>query len=234
VVVLISGRILVLSDIADEPDAILLAWVPGQQGGHAVADVLFGDVNPSGRLPVTMPRAPGQLPLYYNHKPSGAYSQFHGDYADLSASPLFCFGHGLSYTSFEYSGLELSSSTVAAEDLLEVSFSLENAGERAGEEVVQLYVREPCARVTRPVQELKGFARVELMPGQQRRVQFMLDIRQFAFYDTDMRFVVEPGRVEIMVGASCRDIRLRGESRIAGERTEVRSADLRPTSVAIE
>jgi beta-glucosidase len=234
VVVLISGRILVLSDIVEGPGAILQAWIPGQEGGRAVADVLFGAVNPAGRLPVTMPRAPGQLPLYYNHKPSGAYSQFHGDYADLPASPLFCFGHGLSYTSFAYSDFEVSASEVEAEDLLEVSCRLTNVGERLGEEVVQLYVRQPYASMTRPVQELKGFVRVELPPGQTRRVRFILDIRQFAFYDTEMRFVVEPGTVEIMVGASSQDIRLLGEARIVGEGTEVRRAAVQATSVRID
>jgi beta-glucosidase len=234
VVVLISGRILVLSDIVDPAAAILLAWVPGQEGGHAVSDVLFGDVNPAGRLPVTMPRAPGQVPLYYNHKPSGAFSQFHGDYSDLPVSPLFCFGHGLSYTRFEYSELELSSAEVAAEDPLEVSCCVTNAGDHGGEEVVQLYVRQPFASVTRPVQELKGFARVEVRPGQTRRVRFRLDIRHFAFYDTRMRFVLEPGTVEVMVGASCQDVRLRAEARIVGEPTEVRREDLRPTSVRLD
>jgi beta-glucosidase len=234
VVALISGRILVLSDLVDLPDAILHAWVPGQEGGHAFADVLFGEVNPAGRLPVTMPRAPGQLPLYYNHKPSGAFSQFHGDYSDLSASPLFCFGHGLSYTSFAYSDLEVSASEVKAEDLLEVSCRVTNVGERLGDEVVQLYVRQPNASMTRPVQELKGFARVELQPGQTRRVRFFLDIRQFAFYDTHIRFVVEPGQVEIMVGASSQDIRLLGEARIVGERAKVERADLRPTAVVLD
>ena len=234
VVVLIAGRILALTDLVDSPAAILQAWIPGQEGGRAVADVLFGDVNPAGRLPVTMPRAPGQLPLYYNHKPSGAFSQFHGDYSDLPASPLFCFGHGLSYTRFEYSDLEVSSHEVRAEDLLEISCRVKNVGERPGEEVVQLYVRQPVASLTRPVQELKGFSRVEIMPGQSRRVRFALDIRQFAFYDSEMRFVVEPGAVEIMVGASCQDIRLLGEARIAGECTEVRRADVTPTSVVTD
>ena len=234
VVVLIAGRILALTDIVDSPAAILQAWIPGQEGGHAVADVLFGDVNPAGRLPVTMPRAPGQLPLYYNHKPSGAYSQFHGDYADLPASPLFCFGHGLSYTRFEYSDLELSSSEVTAEELLEVSCRVTNVGERAGDEVVQLYVRQPFASLTRPVQELKGFARVEVMPGQTRRVRFGLDIRHFAFYDTEMRFVVEPGAVEVMVGASSRtfDFTVRPELRASAPRC--RRADVRPTSVVVD
>lgn len=234
VVVLISGRILALSDIADGPGAILQAWIPGQEGGGAVADVLFGEANPAGRLPVTLPRAPGQLPLYYNHKPSGACSQFHGDYSDLSASPLFCFGHGLSYTRFEYSDLEVSSAEVTAGDLLEISCRVKNAGERAGEEVVQLYGRQPFASVTRPVQELKGFVRMELMPGQTRRATFILDIRQFAFYDTGMRFVVEPGTVEFRVGASCLDIRLRGEARIVGDPAEVRRVDVKPTSVVID
>ncbi len=233
-VVLISGRILALSDIVDLPGAILHAWIPGQQGGRGVADVLFGDVNPAGRLPVTMPRAPGQLPLYYNHKPSGAFSQFHGDYADLPASPLFCFGHGLSYTTFEYGDLRISASEVEAGGFLDISCVVKNVGGRSGDEVVQLYVRQPFASVTRPVKELKGFVRTGLEPGQQRRIEFALDIRHFAFYDADMRFVLEPGAVEIMVGASCRDIRLRGEARIKGDRTEVRRADLRPASVRLD
>jgi beta-glucosidase len=233
-VVLVSGRILALSDIVEAPRAILQAWIPGQEGGHAVADVLFGDVNPAGRLPVTMPRTPGQLPLYYNHKPSGAYSQFHGDYSDVPASPLFCFGHGLSYTRFAYSELGISASEVTAKDLLEITCRVENVGERAGEEVVQLYVRQPVASLTRPVQELKGFARVVLEPGEVRRVRFDLDIRQFAFYDTEMRFVVEPGTVEIMMGASSGDIRLRGDARIVGEPVEIQRAEVRPTSVRVD
>jgi beta-glucosidase len=199
-----------------------------------VADVLFGNVNPAGRLPVSMPRASGQLPFYYNHKPSGAFSQFHGDYSDLPATPLFCFGHGLSYTRFEYSDLEISSPEVTAEDLLEISCRVKNAGGRAGDEVVQLYVRQLFASATRPVQELKGFARVEVRPGRARRVRFILDMRQFAFYDAKMRFVVEPGTVEIMVGASSGDIRLLGEARIVGARTEVRRVDTRPTSVLLD
>ena len=234
VVVLVTGRIFALTDIVDAPGAILQAWIPGQQGGRAVAEVMFGAVNPGGRLPVTMPRSAGQLPLYYNHKPSGAFSQFHGDYSDLSASPLFCFGHGLSYTRFEYEDLELSSSEVTAMGCLEVACRVTNAGDCAGDEVVQLYVRQPFASVTRPVQELKGFARVELMPGRGRRVRFRIDMRQLAFYDTEMHLVVEPGEVEIMVGASSADIRLRGSVRIVGERAEVRRGDVQPTAVILD
>jgi beta-glucosidase len=233
-VVLISGRILALADFVDGPAAILQAWVPGQEGGGAVADVLFGAVNPAGRLPVSMPRAPGQLPYYYNHKPSGAFSQFHGDYADLPATPLFCFGHGLSYTRFAYRDLEVSPAEVMPEGALDVSLRVANVGERAGEEVVQLYLRRPFGSVTRPVQELKGFARIELKPAQTRRVRFLLDMRQLAFYDAGMRFVVEPGGVEVMVGASCQDIRLFGEARIVGESTEVRRGDLQPTRVLLD
>ena len=210
VVVLINGRPLALSGIADGPDAILEAWLPGEEAGHGVADVLFGAVSPAGRLPVTLPRSVGQVPLYYNHKPSGARSQVHGDYADLSCEPLYPFGHGLSYTRFEYDALELGTDSIDGSRPLDVSLRVTNAGDIDGDEVVQLYIRDRVASVTRPVKQLVGFARLPISAGESRRVRFRLDPSQLAFYDRDMRFVVEPGEFEVQVGASSQDIRLQG------------------------
>jgi beta-glucosidase len=231
VVVLLNGRPLALTDIEPHAAAILEAWLPGEEGGHAIADVLFGAVSPAGRLPVTLPRSSGQLPLYYNHKPSGARSQFHGDYADLACSPLYPFGHGLSYTRFEYTALSISETRPDADACIEIEARVRNTGARAGEEVVQLYVRDRVASLTRPVKELKGFARIALEAGEERRVGFVLDLGQLAFYDRDMRFVVEPGEVEIMLGASSEDIRLEAVIDITGEIRSLERRDVRPTRV---
>jgi beta-glucosidase len=233
VVVLINGRPLALSNIADCTSALVEAWLPGEEGGRAVAEILFGRESPAGRLPVTLPRATGQLPLYYNHKPSGARSQFYGDYWDLPCSPLFPFGHGLSYTRFDYGDLRLSSRTPSASDILEISLQVTNCGERAGDEVVQLYVRDPVASVTRPVKELKGFARIHLEPDQSRRVTFHVDLGQLAFYDRDMCYVVEPGELWIGVGGSSEDLRLEDTVEITGERRQLRSAEVAPTRVEV-
>ena len=233
VVVLVNGRPLALPWIAERVPAVLEAWLPGEQAGSAVAAALFGDVNPAGRLPVTLPRAVGQLPLYYNHKPSGARSQIKGEYADLSNTPLFPFGHGLSYTAFDYGELELDAVRVPPDARVAVAVRVRNAGPRRGEEVVQLYVRDPVASVTRPVRQLAGFARLPLDPGQARRVVFHLDTSQLAFYGRDMLLSVEPGEVEVMVGASSEDIRARGRFEIVGGRRVLRSAEIVPTRVEV-
>lgn len=233
VVVLINGRPLALSGIWDLPGAILEAWLPGEEGGHAVADVLFGALSPAGRLPVTLPRAVGQVPLYYNHKPSGARSQFHGDYADLSVEPLVPFGHGLSYTRFEYDDLDCPRDPVEGRTGIRVSVRVTNVGDREGDEVVQLYVRDRVASVTRPVQQLAGFARISLVAGASRRVTFHVDPSQLAFYDRQMRFVVEPGEVEIQVGASSRDIRQQAVVTIGGDTRVLRPHDVVPTRVEV-
>jgi beta-glucosidase len=234
VVVLINGRPLALTNVEPHAGAILEAWLPGEEGGGAVADVLFGGVSPAGRLPVTLPRSSGQLPLYYNHKPSGARSQFHGDYADLACSPLYPFGHGLSYTRFEYSGLAVSELRPGPDAVLEVSCEVRNSGDRAGDEVVQLYVSDRVASVTRPVIELEGFARVPLEAGASCRVIFDLDLGQLAFYDRAMRLVVEPGEVAIMLGASSADLRLETSVEIVGETRRLERRDVRPTRVRVE
>jgi beta-glucosidase len=208
--------------------------LPGEEGGHAIADVLFGKVSPAGRLPMTLPRHSGQLPLYYNHKPSGARSQFWGDYSDMPSSPLFAFGHGLSYSRFEYGALQLSSLTPDAADTLHISLDVKNVGERAADEVVQLYVRDVVGSVTRPVQELKGFIRLSLAVGQISRVTFALDLRQLAFYDGAMLFGIEPGALELMVGASSADIRQRITLETGGAKRGVARAQILPTVVTVE
>ena len=218
VVVLINGRPLALPWIAEHVPAILEAWLPGEEGGNAVADVLFGEVSPGGKLPISLPRFVGQVPVYYGHKPSGGRTQWKRHYIDLPATPLFPFGHGLSYTRFEYASLELGASQVPATGTVDVRADVTNAGSRDGEEVVQLYVHQAVAGITRPVKQLKGFQRVTLKPGETRRVTFRLDVSQLAFYDRDMRFVVEPGHVDILVGSSSEDIRLTGSFEITGRR----------------
>lgn len=233
VVVLVEGRPLVLSDVVDRAPAWLLGWLPGPEGGHAIADVLFGRAAPGGRLPITLPRAEGQLPLYYNHKPSGARSQFHGPYRDLACSPLFPFGHGLSYGRFTYRDFTVSPREPDATGSVALSFELANEGERAGEEVAQLYVCDRVASVTRPVRELKGFVRVALAPGESRRVSFRLDLRQLAFHDLDMEYVVEPGDLEVGIGGSSAELPLRETLRTRGERTRVDPARVRPTEVTV-
>jgi beta-glucosidase len=234
VVVLVDGRPLALTDVVPHTGALLLAWLPGEEGGNAVADVLFGHASPGGRLPVSLPRSVGQVPLYYNHKPSGARSQFHGDYRDVPCSPLFPFGHGLSYGRFTYRNLQFSSRAPDAADVLEVSAEVANVGERAGDEVVQLYVRDLVARVTRPVLELKGFVRVSLGAGDSRRVTFRLDLRQLAYHDVDMRLVVEPGEVEISVGGSSADLPLRETLRTSGTLRPIDAATVRATEVSTD
>jgi beta-xylosidase len=228
VVVLVGGRPLALPWIAEHVPAVLQAWLPGEEGGHAVADVLFGRANPAGRLPVSLPRAVGQVPVYYDHKSGGGRSQMLGDYSDLPVAPLFPFGHGLSYTRFEYGALAVEPASVSAFERVRATVAVHNAGARAGDEVVQLYLRDPVASVTRPVQQLAGFLRVTLAPGETRRVVFEIDPTQLACYDEDLNLVVETGEVEVRVGASSGDIRARGGFRIDGGLRVLRPADLAP------
>jgi beta-glucosidase len=205
-VVLIGGSAITMSRWIDRVGAVVMAWYPGEQGGHGVADVLFGSLNPSGRLPITFPIEEGQLPLVYNHKPTGRGD----DYVDLTGHPLFPFGFGLSYTTFEYDSLRIEPDTIGVSDTARVSFVVRNAGARAGHEVVQLYIRDVLASVARPVQELRGFERIALEAGKARRVTIPLPASSLWMRDASGRRVVEPGTVRIMVGGSSRDIRLRG------------------------
>lgn len=222
VAIIMAGRPLTLANIVDEVDAILFAWHPGTQGGPAIADLLFGNESPSGRLPVTFPRMVGQVPIYYSHKNTGkpptpdevvhiddidpyaeqtslGMTSFH---LDAGYTPQFVFGHGLSYTRFEYSELELVSPEIVLGESMDVSVTVTNVGDRAGDEVVQLYVRDLAGSVTRPVKELKGFTRIRLDPGASQQITFSLSPEDLAFYDRHMNLVTEPGRFHLWIGGS--------------------------------
>jgi beta-glucosidase len=206
VVVLVGGSAIAMSRWIDSVDAVLDVWYPGEQGGHAVADVLFGDYNPAGRLPVTFAMSEGQLPLSYNHTPTGRGD----DYLDLTGMPLFPFGYGLSYTTFEYSDLRIADATIAPNGSTRVSCTVKNTGTRTGDEVVQFYVRDVVASLGRPVMALAGFERLQLSPGESQTVSFNVGTDQLKMLDAKMQWVVEPGEFRLMIGASSKDIRLRG------------------------
>ncbi len=214
VIVLVNGRPLSIGRIAGKASAIVEAWFPGEEGGNAIADALFGDYNPGGKLPITIPQDAGQIPIYYSRRSSSFR-----DYVFMSAKPLFPFGHGLSYTKFDYSSLEIEPSKVGPAGKVTVSFYVKNVGELRGDEVAQLYIRATVASVSRPVKELKGFRRITLEPGERRKITFTLHMDQVAFYDRDMRLVVEPGLYEVMVGSSSEDIRLTGKFEVTGRRS---------------
>jgi len=216
VVVLINGRPYTLGWIAKKIPAIIEAWLPGEEGGQAVADVLFGDYNPGGKLPVSFPEKEGQIPVYYSHKPSGRSSSLWGDYVDGSTRPLFEFGHGLSYTTFEFNDLKIEPNKTPVSGVVSVKASVKNTGSRAGDEVVQLYITDVVASVTRPVKELKGFKRIHLQPGEERMVEFHLPTELLAFYGRTMERIVEPGIFKVMVGRSSADILLEGEFEVEG------------------
>ena len=213
IVVLINGRPLATPWIAENVPAIVEAWIPGEKGGEAIADMLFGKFNPSGKLTVTVPRHAGQLPVYYNHKPSKKYWLEEGwgnSYADIDPRPLFDFGFGLSYTTYEYSNLEISPETGGAGNSFIVSLDVKNTGRMAGSEVVQLYIRDKISTVVRPVKELKGFSKVQLNPGETKHIQLTLGPDELKLLDRNMHWVVEPGDFEVMAGSSSEDIRLQG------------------------
>jgi beta-glucosidase len=206
-VVLFSGRPLALENIVGDAPAILEAWFPGVQAGPAVADVVFGKVNPGGKLPVTFPRRLGQVPIYYNHertgRPCNPDVKWNSRHRDIpSCAPQFEFGHGLSYTTFEITDLRLSSSSVSSKGSLEASVNVTNTGSIPGDEVVQLYIHDPVASISQPVRRLRGFERVTLGPGETRTVTFMLDKSDFGFYDNRGKFVVEPGQIDVYAGNS--------------------------------
>ncbi|MDG3439459.1 glycoside hydrolase family 3 N-terminal domain-containing protein [Nitrospirillum amazonense] len=202
VVVLQNGRPLSVVDVAAKANALIEGWYLGQEGGTAMADVLFGDVNPGGKLPVTVPRSVGQLPMFYNKKPSARRG-----YLFDTTDPLFPFGYGLSYTTFDVGFPRLSTPTIARDGAVTVSVDVKNTGKRAGDEVVQLYLHQQVASVTRPVKELKGFQRVTLAPGESRTVTFTVDGQALALWNQDMKRVVEPGAFDIMVGDNSVDLK---------------------------
>ena len=206
IVVLINGRPLSINWAAANSHAIVEAWMCGEQGGNAIADVLFGDYNPGGKLPVTVPRHSGQLPSYYNHSKTKAGK----DYIDMKGTPLYEFGFGLSYTTFEYSNLTITPGEIATGGEIDVSVNIKNTGTRRGDEVVQLYLNDLLSSVTTPVKELKGFSRVTLDPGEMKPVKFRLLPEDLALLDADMNWVVEPGVFQVMAGSSSYDIKLKG------------------------
>ena len=209
VLVVVSGRPLVLTWASRHCAAILLAWVPGDAGPDAIADALTGDVNPGGKLPVSMPRDVGQVPLTYRHHPTGGRSHPKGDYVDSPVSPLWPFGFGRSYTTFALDRLQVDRSVLETTgDSVTIRVDVTNTGPRPGDEVVQLYIRDEEATVARPVRELRGFRRVNLQPGDCRTVVFQLSTEQFSYVGADLRRVVEPGRVSVQVGVSSTDLPL--------------------------
>ncbi len=197
VLVLSNGRPPAIPELAERAPAILEAWYLGQEGGTAVAEVLFGDANPGGRLPASFARGVGQLPLFYNRKPTAMRG-----YLFDSTKPLFPFGHGLSYTTFAYSAPTISPAKIAPDGRATVSVAVTNTGPRAGDEVVQMYIRAEVSRATRPVMELKGFRRVTLKPGEKQTVTFELGPDELSYHGPDLKRVVEPGRFGVMVGGS--------------------------------
>jgi beta-glucosidase len=209
IVVLINGRPLSTRWTAEHVPALVEAWEPGERGGEAVADVLFGNYNPTGRLAISVPRHSGQLPVYYNYKPSKAYWMRRG-YADMPATPLYPFGYGLSYTNFEYSNLHVEPEQIHADGEARVSLNVKNTGGRAGVETVQLYIHEEYAPVSTPVKQLRGFERVALAPGETKTITMRLTPEDLQLLDLDLHWRVAPGDFEIMVGKSAAEIPLQG------------------------
>lgn len=205
VVLLVGGSAVTMDGWMDRVQAIGAVWYPGEAGGHAIADILFGDYNPAGRLPITFPLHEGQLPLVYNHKPTGRGD----DYNNLSGLPLFPFGYGLSYTNFEYSDIKLSKDKIGKDESVTVTCTVKNNGPKDGEEVVQLYLRDMLSSVSRPVMELKGFQRVPLKVGEAKTVAFVITPAMRAFLDKDLHLITAPGTLKVMIGASAADIRLK-------------------------
>src|SRR6266513_2162072 len=210
VVVLMNGRPLAVPEVAREAPALVESWFLGNQHGNAVADVLFGDYNPGGKLPATFPRATGQIPIHYDHRSTGrppdSANSYTSKYLDLPWTPLYPFGYGLSYTTFAYTNLQLSAANIRPGDSLSVSVDVKNTGDRAGDEVVQLYIRDNVASVAEPVKALKGFRRVTIQPGETRALTFRIGPDAFALYDRQMRRVIEPGTFTIFVGTSSNDV----------------------------
>ena len=218
VVVLVNaGRPLVFEAIAEQASTILYTWWLGTEAGNAIADLLFGDHNPSAKLPITFPRSEGQIPIYYNvfntgrPQAAGAATGYVSGYIDLDGAPRYPFGYGLSYTQFEYSGLRLDRTRVRGSEQVNATMTLTNTGRYAGEETVQLYLRDRVASVVRPVRELKDFRKVALQPGESATLSFAIDREKLSFYNEQLHWVAEPGEFELMIGASSADIRLRGE-----------------------
>jgi len=210
IVILVDGSAVTMSKWKDNVAGIIQAWYGGEEAGNGLADVLFGSENPGGKLPITFPQFVGQCPLYYSHKPTGRGD----DYSDMSGKALFPFGHGLSYTTFEYANLKIEPASIPVGRSVTVKVDVTNSGDRKGDEVVQLYIHDPIASVVRPVQELKGFSRVSLAAGEKKTIAFTLGRNELSFLNKDLKPVVEPGEIQVMVGSSSVDIRARANFQI--------------------
>ena len=216
VLVLFTGRPLVLSWEDEHIPAILNAWFLGVQAGPAIADVLFGDANPSGKITASFPRNVGQLPIHYNHKNTGrpqesddaGYVRFKSNYIDVVNAPLYPFGFGLSYTTYEYGEITLSSKTIPINGKLTAKINIKNTGKRSGKETVQLYIRDVYSTATRPVKELKAFKQVALEAGESREVTFEITVDDLKYYNHDLQYVCEPGDFEVLIGPNSRDLKM--------------------------
>lgn len=215
VVLIMAGRPLIFNEIADTAPAILYTWWLGSEAGNAIANVLYGDYNPSGKLPITFPAAIGQLPLYYNTTNTGrplkapGQVKYKSAYLDAPNTPRYAFGYGLSYTKFSYSDLQISKAQMRATDSIQISFKLTNTGKYAGEEVAQLYLRDVVSSVVRPVKELKDFKKVGLKPGESKTIAFTINKEKLSFYDQDLKWIAEAGEFELMIGSASDDVRLK-------------------------
>ena len=213
IVVLMNGRPLAIPEVDTAASAILEAWLPGTEGGNAIADVVFGDYNPSGKLPVSFPYAVGQVPVFYEHKNTGRPKQedvrYTSKYIDGPNKPLYPFGYGLSYTTFSFSDIRMNQREIGFDETLQVAVTVENTGKMAGEEVVQLYTRDMVGSVTRPVKELKGFQKIFLQPGEERDLVFNITSEDLRFYTKDMEYKAEPGEFKIFIGSSSEDLKER-------------------------
>ena len=215
VLVLFSGRPVVLTWEQENAPAILNVWFGGSEAAHAIADVLFGDVNPSGKLVATFPQNVGQIPLYYNHKVTGRpvpdgrwFMKYRSNYLDVSNEPLYPFGFGLSYTDFEYGEIMLDKEMIGKDGSITASIEVSNTGNVSGKEVVQMYIRDVVGSITRPVKELKGFQKINLQPGETKTVSFLITPELLKFYNYDLEFVVEPGEFQLQIGGNSRDVKI--------------------------
>jgi len=214
VLVLFTGRPLALKWESENVPAILNVWFGGTQAAPAIADVLFGNVNPSGKLTATFPQNVGQVPIYYSHKNTGRpleegkwFSKFRSNYLDVSNDPLYPFGYGLSYTTFTYNDINLSASSFKAGESITAKVTVTNTGKYEGKEVVQLYTRDMVGSITRPVKELKGFQKISLKPGERKEVTFTLSADDLKFYNAELQYVAEPGDFKLFIGSNSRDVK---------------------------
>jgi beta-glucosidase len=216
VVLIMAGRPLIFNYTAQNVKSILYTWWLGSEAGNAMADVLFGDYNPSGKLPMTFPRAIGQIPVYYNYYNTGRpatnnNTHYRSAYLDLPNSPQYAFGHGLSYSSFKYDQLNLNKSELVKGETLKVTLKVTNTGKYDGEEVVQLYLKDEVAQPIRPVKELKDFKKIALKAGETKDVSFVIDESKLSFYNDELQVITQPGDFKLMIGSASDDIRLEGK-----------------------